>query len=262
MSKRKKPYEAHEAAYQKMLSKGIRSWEEYNAPNEHRDDLDVHLVQFLKDALSQPWAPKKATALELGCGTGPISRWLAGRGFSCLGIDISKTAIQMARGQSKGKTLPVRFQQADACDAKLKPSQFSLVVDGHCLHCITQPDDRRAFLTNAFRLLKPGGLFLMSTMCRPIDRKKFKESFASHKLIDSRVYVPWDRANDYAHSRVIQGKLHLPTRYISHWKTILAEVKAAGFQVQLLRLDFHRDRDPISSLHLGALVPNNKRDAM
>jgi 2-polyprenyl-3-methyl-5-hydroxy-6-metoxy-1,4-benzoquinol methylase len=255
MAKREKPYEAHEVLYQKMQAKGVRSWEQYNATNKHRDGLDVYLEQFLKDALSQPWAPKKAKALELGCGTGPISRWLAQRVFSCLGIDISKTAISMAREQSKGKKLPVHFKQADACDPALKSGSFSLIVDGHCLHCITEPKDRSAFLANAYRLLKPGGLFVISTMCRPIDRKKFNELFSSSRLIDSKVYVPWDRAKDYAHSRVIRGKLHMPTRYIGHWKDILGEVKAAGFQVQLMRLNLHYGEESISSLNLGALVP-------
>lgn len=255
MAKRQKPYEAHEILYQRMQTKGIRSWEQYNANNEHRDGLDVHLERFMKDALLQPWAPKKTKALELGCGTGPISRWLASRGFSCLGIDVSKTAVRMAREQSKGKNLPVRFQQADVCDPALRSGSFSLVVDGHCLHCITEAKDRIAFLANTRRLLKPGGLFLVSTMCRPIDRKKFRELFDSHRLIDSKVYVPWDRAKDYAHSRRIRGTLHMPTRYIGHWKDVLAEVKTSGFQIQLMRLNLHYGEESISSLNLGALVP-------
>ncbi len=255
MAKQKKPYEAHEVAYQKMHAKGVRSWEHYNARNKHRDGLDVYFEQFMKDALSQPWAPKKTKAIELGCGTGPISRWLAKRGFPCLGIDISKTAIQMAREQSKDKSLPVRFLQADACDPKLKLSSFSLVVDGHCLHCITEPMDRKAFLANAYHLLKPGGLFLVSTMCRPVDRKAFRKAYGSHKLIDSRVYVPLEQAKDYDYSRMIRNKVHMPTRHIGHWKNILAEVKTVGFQIQLMRLSFHCDGEPVSSLNLGAVVP-------
>ncbi|MBN1553692.1 MAG: class I SAM-dependent methyltransferase [Phycisphaerae bacterium] len=254
MTKRRKPYEAHELLYQRMRTKGIRSWEQYNAGNQHRQGLDVFMEQLLKVILMHPWAPnpKQSKALELGCGTGPISRRLAKRGFDCLGIDISKTAIRMAREQSKG--LNVRFKQTDACNPDLKSNQYSLIVDGHCLHCITQPEDRKSFLTNAYRLLKPDGVFVISTMCGPVDRKAFHELFGVQRLMDSKVYVPWDRAKDYAHSRTIRGKLHIPTRYIGHWKDILADIKAAGFHPQFIQLHHPCEGEPVSTLKTAVRI--------
>lgn len=251
MSK-KKAYEAHEVLYQRMKAGGLRSWEKLNAQNEHHNGLEVYMEQFMADALSQPWAPGKGKAIEIGCGTGPIVRWLAKRGFVCLGIDISGTAVAMAREQSKGLD-DVRFEQADICD--MNPSKlgaFALVVDGHCLHCITQPKDRKAFLHNAHRLLQPGGLFLVATMCRPIDRRAFSMKHRE-KLIGSTVYASWARAGEFTHSRTIKGKAYMPTRHIGHWKDILTEIKTAGFRPQLVRLNLHYTDHPISSLCVGAI---------
>ena len=249
----KKPYEAHEVLYERMKAKGIRSWEDYNAQNEHRNGIEVYMQRFMVDALSQPWAPSKGKGIEIGCGTGSIVRWLAKRGFRSLGIDISKTAVAMAREQSKG--LGVRFKTADICN--MIPSElgtFALVVDGHCLHCITHPNDRKAFLSNAHGLLEPGGLFLVATMCRPIDRQAFSKKH-HEKLVGSTVYAPWDQAGQFQHSRTIKGKGYMPTRYIGHWKSILTEIRAAGFCLQSVRVNLHYTDDPVSFLYVGALVP-------
>ena len=252
MSHAKKVYEAHEVLYQRMKADGIRSWEEFNPQNEYCNGVEVHMEQFMIDALSQPWAPSGGKAIEIGCGTGPIVRWLAERGFKCLGIDISKTAVAMAKEQSRG--LGVSFRQADICNpVPAIAGKFALAVDGHCLHCITGPDDRKAFLTGAHSLLRPGGLLLVSSMCRPIDRGRFAER-NRERLIGSIVYASWDGAGQFKHSRTIKGKPYAPTRYIGHWKNILAEIKAAGFHPQLVRLSMHCAEDPISSLSVAALL--------
>jgi 2-polyprenyl-3-methyl-5-hydroxy-6-metoxy-1,4-benzoquinol methylase len=89
-------YEAHEKEYRRMESAGIPSWFRRNRPW----DIDPHDEHFLADVLAQPWAPKTGVVIELGCGTGPLTRWLANKGCQATGIDISPTAIRMAQQRS------------------------------------------------------------------------------------------------------------------------------------------------------------------
>jgi len=251
----KKPYQGHEVAYRRMRRKGIRSWgerEEVSDPAKRRE-MDPDDERFLLDVLAQPWAPQGGKAVELGCGTAPMLRWVCWRGFRGLGIDVSRTAIAMARGQSKG--LDVRFQRADCCGSLPgRPGAFDLVMDGHCLHCIVRPEDRAAFLGNARRILKRDGLFVVLTMCGPVDRKAFSRLLPHQHLLNRIVYVACDAAADYEGSRVIKGRTCMPTRYIGHWKRLLAKLRGSGFHVRLLRYQGPTADDPFGSLAVAAAV--------
>ena len=132
---KKKPYEGHEVVYQRMKKKGILVWGQKGSGSTGKS-CHPETNNFLKDVLSQPWAPKGGRVIELGCGTGPILRQVCKKGFSGVGIDVSKTAIAMAKDQSKG--LDIKFRQADVCNLNTKSlGKFDLVIDGLCLHCIT-----------------------------------------------------------------------------------------------------------------------------
>jgi len=215
--------------------------------------VDRDTERFLTDLLAQPWAPKRGAAIELGCGTGPILRWLHRRGFTGLGVDVSATAISMARSQSRG--LGLSFRRADVCAAAPgKPGTFDLAVDGHCLHCIIDPADRCAFLENARRLLRKNGLFVVLSMCAPANRRELARMFPGQRLIRRVVYVPSDRATGYEGHRIIDGRPSMPTRYLAHWRSILAEIKEAGFAVQLFRYNAPVPGDPSGDLGVAALV--------
>lgn len=41
---------------------------------------------------------------------------------------------------------------------------FELIIDGSCLHCLID-DERVIFFAEVRRLLKPDGLFVVSSMC-------------------------------------------------------------------------------------------------
>ena len=248
----KKPFVAHEIVYQQMKKKGIRSWD--LTDRKRRSEIDVNDRKFLLDILRKPWSPKKGTALEIGCGTGPILRLVCKKGFSGIGIDVSRTAIAMAKEQSKG--YKVQFKVADIC-GKLpaQPGTFDLVIDGHCLHCITDAKARKSFLKNIFRLLKPGGLFIVMTMCAPIDPK----ALSKMKFINGIIYHPWDKAVQYAGARYFAGKSYIPTRYIGHWRKILTELRNAGFHLQLFQyIHPFKEKDIASGLGVAALAPKRK----
>lgn len=246
-------YHEHEAVYRRMAAEGVRAWNQAQPDGAARAEIDPNTQRFLEDVLAQQWVRRGGRALELGCGTGPMLRWLAGRGFRGVGLDVSRTAVRMAREQSAGQ--PVRFRVADVCGA-LPPrlGRFDLVVDGHCLHCITEPEDRRALLASARALLRDGGVLVVQTMCGPVDRRAFRARFPHQRLRGDVIYVPHPRAPEFRGVRPFAGQAHAPVRCVPHWRRVLRELSAAGFAPRLVRLAAAAGEDPTGDLSVAATV--------
>ena len=251
---KKKPYEGHEIRYKWLQKEGILSWGGSRKNRKHTT-LNADNKGFLKDVLSQPWAPKSGKVIELGCGTGPILRWVCKKGFSGLGIDISKTAIAMAKEQSKD--LDIKFRQGDVCSLNAKSlGKFDIVIDGLCLHCITDIEDRRVYLDNVFKILKKGGLFVLLTMCGPVDRKKFHDVCPDFKLYKNIIYTPLKKKVVYEGTRKFDGCDYMANRFVGHWKDILCEVRQADFELKLIRYHANNFKDAFGTLTVGALKKN------
>jgi ubiquinone/menaquinone biosynthesis C-methylase UbiE len=98
-----------------------------------------------------------AHVLEIGCGTGQLTRQLADRAFSVTAIDIGVTMIEAAR---RNVTDPVvRFQVSSFEDFE-DDQPFDLIVSATAFHWV----DPGIGWTKAAKLLRPGGwLALMTT---------------------------------------------------------------------------------------------------
>ncbi len=94
-------------------------------------------------------------ALDLGTGPGTQALGLSKLGFKVTAVDISKNAIEEAKKLSSD----IDFEVDDILNSKLK-KKFDLVVDRGCFHTI-EPEDRKTYLTNLKKLIKPGGLLFL-----------------------------------------------------------------------------------------------------
>jgi 2-polyprenyl-3-methyl-5-hydroxy-6-metoxy-1,4-benzoquinol methylase len=254
MARTKKPYEGHEVVYQQMRKEGILTWGQKSSSHKTVVSCRSETKRFLKDIFSQPWAPKKGRVIEFGCGTGLLLRHICKRGFTGVGIDVSRTAIAMAKEQSRG--LDIKFIQGDVCNLdRKKLGRFDIVLDGMCLHCITDTKDRKAYYRNAFKILKDDGVFILLTMCGPMNRKRFVELYKDQKIIKKVIYLPFEHKG-YKGSSIFNGKRYLPTRYVGHWKDILSELRQAGFESKLIRYEASNSRDCCGILTVGALKKN------
>jgi len=99
-------------------------------------------------------------AIEFGCGTGNYLIYLAGKGFDATGVDISATAIEIAKRSASGKKVTCRFLVADVLgDMAEIQETFEFAYDWELLHHIFPPD-REKYVNNVFRLLNPEGRYL------------------------------------------------------------------------------------------------------
>ena len=95
--------------------------------------------------------------LEIGCGTGiDLSRFAAG-GAVCTGVDLSQTAIDLAKRnfEQKGLRADLRIMNGEALEF---PDGVFDVVYAHGVLQYTA--DAQALIDEARRVLKPGGLFI------------------------------------------------------------------------------------------------------
>jgi SAM-dependent methyltransferase len=104
------------------VSENYRSaWESYwsetsDAPGEAIWDSDPSLTAEPHSALFLPHADPARTIVDLGCGNGTQTRYLATRFARAVGVDLSQAAVEHARRAANGEA--VEFEQLDLTDAK------------------------------------------------------------------------------------------------------------------------------------------------
>ncbi len=103
---------------------------------------------------------KDSKLLDLGCGNGALSFELSKLGFDVYALDSSKSGIEVAR-----KEFPkVRFTLGDLEEplvGHIYPAEtFDIIVSTEVVEHIYNP---RRLIYNVFQLLKPSGLFVLST---------------------------------------------------------------------------------------------------
>lgn len=99
-------------------------------------------------------------ALEIGCGTGTNALWLAGRGFTVLGVDVSSVALEKARAKVAGKNLDCRFERLDFLTDGVSGGPFDLVFDLGCFHVFDDARERAYFAERVASLLAADGRWL------------------------------------------------------------------------------------------------------
>jgi 2-polyprenyl-3-methyl-5-hydroxy-6-metoxy-1,4-benzoquinol methylase len=100
-------------------------------------------------------------ALDIGCGTGNYSIYLAEKGFEVTGVDISGKAISIATERARGKRLEIHFIEADVL--RLEDSvegAFDFILDYSILHHIPLEHTKR-YAEQFTRLLSKGGKLLL-----------------------------------------------------------------------------------------------------
>jgi SAM-dependent methyltransferase len=99
-------------------------------------------------------------ALDLACGEGQNAIWLAGRGWSVLGVDYSEVAIAKARARAarEGMGAGAEFVVGDLLDFEPDRRAYDLVL---LLYLHLPPRERGIVLSRAADAVAPGGTFVL-----------------------------------------------------------------------------------------------------
>ena len=112
------------------------------------------LVELIKGGIIKP-----CKVLDVGCGEGFYSIYLAKQGFDVIGIDISENAIKHAKNNAKREGVNVRFESMDLFDISKLNERFDFIFEWAILHHI-EPKKRKDYVKEIFNKLNNGGKYL------------------------------------------------------------------------------------------------------
>jgi SAM-dependent methyltransferase len=114
----------------------------------------LHLKRY---EFARPWCGER-TVLDAGCGVGYGTAHLAEVAATVVGVDRDEDAISYARERYARPN--VEFRVGDLLDLDVADDSFDVVCS---FETIEHLDDGEAFLAEVVRVLRPDGVFLVST---------------------------------------------------------------------------------------------------
>jgi 2-polyprenyl-3-methyl-5-hydroxy-6-metoxy-1,4-benzoquinol methylase len=114
----------------------------------------IKLVEAVENGTIKP-----CRALDLGCGEGYDSKFLAEHGFDVVGVDLSERAI----GYAKKNTPTVDFRALDIIEDDLSGlGKFDFAFERGVIHCLPF-DQKKAYVQRVASLLNPNATFMEVT---------------------------------------------------------------------------------------------------
>ncbi len=156
--------------------------------------------------------------LDIGCGIGGPARWIAARaGCQVTGVDLTPAfcAAAVALTAAAGLADRVRILEGSALDLKLPDGSFDRAYSQNVAMNIA---DKPRFYAEARRVLRPGGVFVLSTL-------------AAGPAGPPRYPVPWAAGPE--------------TSFLATPEATRADLEAAGFEV----LSFHDTTATVHAFH-------------
>lgn len=143
----------------------------YDDLNELWHRTENHPIALLRseNRLRNPWIqsilvkyfPYPCRVLDVGCGGGHLTNFLAQKGHLVTGIDLSEPSLEIAK--SLDKTGSVDYRKADAYKLPYPDGSFDVVC---AMDIIEHVENPALLIKEASRVLKKGGLFFFHTFNR------------------------------------------------------------------------------------------------
>ena len=131
------------------------------------------------------------TSLELGCGLGRFSSYMAEQGIKATGIDFSSVAIKKAKKRVANSEHKPTFMVGDVTNLEMLTEQYDVSFDIGCFHCLDEEGEKK-YVSEVYRLLKPGATHLIWALDQSpsdikLNPKYIEQTFGEHfKLEQSK----------------------------------------------------------------------------
>jgi len=153
------------------------------------------LVEYVEQGLVT-----KGKALDLCCGAGTNTVYLAEKGFEVTGIDVSQRALEYARVKAVQAHVLVSFVKQSFVDLAFADGWCDFVFDMGCFHHVV-PADRDRFIAGVHRVLKGGGGYMLT--CFSYKNGSAWNHFTEKQLVNffSRLF----KIKDVRHYSSVEG---------------------------------------------------------
>ncbi len=167
--------------------------------------------------------PTLGTVLEIGCGTGMLSRHLVSQADHYVLTDFSFSLLQKAQEQVRGEHIsPLVVDGEHPCFS----ASFDLIVSNLALHWFQDP---KGALTRLVGCLKPGGRLYITTL----GNNTFHEWRTAHRLVEAPCgvldFITFGQLKDWL---PLSGFRHVEEEWVrttpAHALEFLQSLKAIG----------------------------------
>lgn len=124
----------------------------------------LRFFKFLKK--DQKYIMEDRVALDLGCGTGRNSNYLAEIGNKVIGIEISNVALMLAKNRAKDLDVKVDYRLGDIGEKyEIEDNSVDVILDVTSSNSLSE-SGREIYLNEMNRVLKTGGYIFVRALCK------------------------------------------------------------------------------------------------
>ncbi len=139
-------------------------WDEAQPLSALRTAINPGRVGYLRRVLEgRAMDPRSLRGLDVGCGGGLMAEEVAALGVRVTGVDPSARSILTARAHAAASGASVDYIEAPGESLPFPDGCFDLV---YCCDVLEHVDDVQRVVSEAARVLKPGGVYLYDTINR------------------------------------------------------------------------------------------------
>ena len=150
-------YTAFSKVYDKLME---------NIPYElWADRIDGWIREYgiskpVRDA-SDPLESERNLVLDLGCGTGVLTRLMYNKGYDLIGVDISAEMLDVARQKEpENGDSPILYICQDMCELDLYSTIGTVYSSCDSINYLLEDEEVKACFDGVSKFLYPGGLFI------------------------------------------------------------------------------------------------------
>ncbi|MFA7000055.1 MAG: class I SAM-dependent methyltransferase [Candidatus Paceibacterota bacterium] len=142
---------------------------EYKSPkfvtkNDGPQADTLRFLKFLKK--EQKFRVEEKSVIDLGCGTGRNSNYLADLGNKVIGIEISRTALSLAKTRASEMGVNVDYRLGDIGEKyDIEDNSIDVVLDITSSNSLNEKG-REIYLSEVARVMKRGSYFFVRALCK------------------------------------------------------------------------------------------------